>query len=892
MIKVSVTMKSALCSKTYGEYITSGEVGKEVEFDFSDDWSGYSKTAVFEGSGVAKDRLLTGDSCTIPPECIVVPGSVLKCGIYGVRGDLVTPTIYCEIGKITRGADPSGDESTDPSPPVWAQLWQQIGDIDDLNTEDKSSLVAAINEAISKGASPESIIAIVVKYLEENPVTVKETDPTVPAWAKAEKKPAYTAEEVGADPEGTAANAVNQHNVDDGSHNDIRAELKALNERLTAFFDSDDQTLDELSEIVGNIKSNKTLIDSITTSKVSVADIINNLVTNVSNKPLSAAQGVALKALIDAIVVPTKLSQLTNDSNFITASGAPVQSVNGKTGAVNLNAASVGARPDNWMPTAQDVGALPNTYTPPNQTAAQVGADPAGTAESKVSAHNTEKDAHNDIRLLITGLTNRLDALANSYDITLDQMVEVVACIKANRDLIEQITTGKVSVSDIIDNLTTNVANKPLSAAQGVALKALIDAITVPTKMSQLANDAGFITSYVETDPTVPAWAKATTKPSYSKSEVGLGNVENVKQYSASNPPPYPVTSVNGNTGAVTLDASAVGARPSNWMPTASEVGALPASTTIPSKTSQLTNDSGYIKGYTETDPTVPSWAKAASKPSYSKSEVGLGNVDNVKQYSASNPPPYPVTSVNGKTGAVTVSVPTKVSQLQNDSGFLTEISKEEIVQQVIAALGTPVFGRVDADNNIILTGELADGAYVVKYEDETGTVTTIGNLTQGVTYTNVLALATDESGNVLNGVGYKVGYRVSSYSGDLDQDQGDTTGFFATGFMPYSVVQSRQKVPIYIKGVSLDLTALPNYLRFTHCIPGSTEWVGICQLNKEEALNNFTVTQLGDNYFKFTPNANLNTFNGWYSKDLTHMRWSLPGNGAGVIITINEPIE
>ena len=34
---------------------------------------------------------------------------------------------------------------------------------------------------------------------------------------------------------------------------------------------------------------------------------------------------------------------------------------------------------------------------------------------------------------------------------------------------------------------------------------------------------------------------------------------------------------------------------------------------------------------------------------------VGLGNVDNVKQYSASNPPPYPVTSVNGHTGAVTV---------------------------------------------------------------------------------------------------------------------------------------------------------------------------------------------------------------------------------------------
>lgn len=65
------------------------------------------------------------------------------------------------------------------------------------------------------------------------------------------------------------------------------------------------------------------------------------------------------------------------------------------------------------------------------------------------------------------------------------------------------------------------------------------------------------------------------------------------------------------------------------------------------------------LQSYTETDPTVPEWAKAKTKPSYSKSEVGLGNVDNVKQYSADNPPPYPVTSVNGKTGAVTVSVPT-----------------------------------------------------------------------------------------------------------------------------------------------------------------------------------------------------------------------------------------
>lgn len=111
------------------------------------------------------------------------------------------------------------------------------------------------------------------------------------------------------------------------------------------------------------------------------------------------------------------------------------------------------------------------------KTAADVGAEASGTAERKVSEHNVALDAHNDIRELISGLTQRLNALADSDDTTLDQMSEVVAYIKSNKSLIDVITTSKVNASDIIDNLTTNASNKPLSAAQGVALKALIDAI-------------------------------------------------------------------------------------------------------------------------------------------------------------------------------------------------------------------------------------------------------------------------------------------------------------------------------------------------------------------------------------------------------------------------------
>lgn len=76
-----------------------------------------------------------------------------------------------------------------------------------------------------------------------------------------------------------------------------------------------------------------------------------------------------------------------------------------------------------------------------------------------------------------------------------------------------------------------------------------------------------------------------------SKSQVGLGNVDNVKQYSASNPPPYPVTSVNGGTGAVNL--------------TATDVGALPIQTGVQGQFLGFTSDNvvGAVDAPTSTSP-------------------------------------------------------------------------------------------------------------------------------------------------------------------------------------------------------------------------------------------------------------------------------------------------
>ena len=99
-------------------------------------------------------------------------------------------------------------------------------------------------------------------------------------------------------------------------------------------------------------------------------------------------------------------------------------------------------------------------------------------SKNELSSHNTSSTAHTDIRELISQLSERLNALADSEDIDLDQLSEIVAYIKANRELIDSITTSKVSVSDIVDNLDSTSTNKPLSANQGRLLGSMINELS------------------------------------------------------------------------------------------------------------------------------------------------------------------------------------------------------------------------------------------------------------------------------------------------------------------------------------------------------------------------------------------------------------------------------
>lgn len=117
---------------TERETLVSGTVNKyRAEFVFDDSWDGYTKTAVFRadsfGHITSREVLLAGDACQVPHECLIA-GALLRVGVYGISGDITTPTIYTQepIG-IARGAEPA-ESTQDPTPGVYQQIINLIED--------------------------------------------------------------------------------------------------------------------------------------------------------------------------------------------------------------------------------------------------------------------------------------------------------------------------------------------------------------------------------------------------------------------------------------------------------------------------------------------------------------------------------------------------------------------------------------------------------------------------------------------------------------------------------------------------------------------------------------------------------------------------------------------
>lgn len=78
-----------------------------------------------------------------------------------------------------------------------------------------------------------------------------------------------------------------------------------------------------------------------------------------------------------------------------------------------------------------------------------------------------------------------------------------------------------------------------------------------------------------------------------------------------------------------------------------------------------------------ETDPTVPSWAKQPNKPTYTASEVGA----------------LPANT----------AIPTKTSDLNNDSGFVTETEMESAIEDAVDGLGGEVSVTTNEDGTFVI---------------------------------------------------------------------------------------------------------------------------------------------------------------------------------------------
>lgn len=141
--------------------IPAGITGATVTVSFTDPrWEELSKTAVFQGC-VTRDVLMEGSTVVVPQECVAQPGQLLRIGIYGTDGkkNLAIPTLWATIGTIQEAADPSGDPSVDPALPVWAQLQEEMEQLEAVKE-------AEIQQAVSE-------------YMEQNPSQTLKTDATL-----------------------------------------------------------------------------------------------------------------------------------------------------------------------------------------------------------------------------------------------------------------------------------------------------------------------------------------------------------------------------------------------------------------------------------------------------------------------------------------------------------------------------------------------------------------------------------------------------------------------------------------------------------------------------------------------------------------------------------------
>lgn len=293
-------------------------------------------------------------------------------------------------------------------------------------------------------------------------------------------------------------------------------------------------------------------------SKIIKTDLDNDIVASLNKAdsalqvaPVTSVNGQTGDVTVSGYTPPTGGIPKTDLSANVQASLnkadtalqiAPVVSVNGQTGEVNLDAGDIGYGESNVSDGIADAKAKAEEA----ETIAK------GRATGYVFDTKADMDAwlENPVNKAKLVLGDNLYIRATDtpdywWDGSNAQQLETQKV-----DLSEYAKTADIPTE--LSELTSDSTHRTVTDAEKTAWNGKQNAI------NDLANiragaALGATALQNESDPTVPNWAKQPNKPTYTKSEVGLGNVENERQYSANNPPPYPVTSVNGQTGDVVV---------------------------------------------------------------------------------------------------------------------------------------------------------------------------------------------------------------------------------------------------------------------------------------------------------------------------------------------------
>lgn len=585
--------------------------------------------------------------------------------------------------------------------------------------------------------------------------------------------------------------------------------------------------ISELYEATTKSKGIIQLTDSVTSTSTTTAATPNSVKT--VNDALTTEKSRATSAESTLTTnLNTEITRATNSESTIT-SNLNSEILRAKNAESELNSKKA--------PLASPT--LTGTPKAPTASAGTNTTQIATTAftQTAVSSHNISPISHSDIRDLITGLTTRLNALADSDDTTLDQLSEIVAYIKSNRSLIESVTTNKVNVSDVINNLTSTSVDKPLAANQGKVLKELIDTLT--SSFNAHKNDTTVHTNSTERANFTDAYNKRHTHGNKSVidgiTSTLVNNWNSAKTHADSSHARTDATNVAKSTtnGNILINGTEtnVYTHPSGTNPhgtTKSDVG-------LGNVPNVATND--QTPSYTE----ATSLAKLSSgeklSVAFSKISKAITDLishigDSVKHitsseriawnsaytHSTSTHAPsnaqanvIEIVKVNGSaltpsSKAVNVTVPTKVSQLTNDSGYKTtdnnttySLSKSGSTITLTGSDGSKT-SVSDSDTNTTypIAYKTIDGSFITKYRTQTK-----GNTANG---DYISTIRTEASG---------VNYAPQFGSG-LAWGRGDTHGYLYTAY-PFAEA--------YLGGGNADTLNWVKRIQFTDGTGASGTW-------------------------------------------------------------------